>query len=109
MTDFGVQNGGNLTAVLNSTAEFVYVAARHRVCSLYLQETDVAESRRPDLQSERKQEFQNQTSQVTKSAYQELLDGVSDAVLDSAPDGRIIFVNAAACRITSYPREALLA
>lgn len=69
----------------------------------------MADARKPGLPAQHAYESLGKTQHVTKSAYQELLDDVSDLVLDSASDGRLIFVNAAACEIAGYSREQLLA
>jgi two-component system, cell cycle sensor histidine kinase and response regulator CckA len=69
----------------------------------------MTDSRQPSFQPDLQAELLDETYQATKSAYQELLDDFSDVILDSAPDGRIIFANAAACEIAGYRREDLLA
>ena len=69
----------------------------------------MALSRQPGVQTRPQIEILDPAQEETKSAYQELLDDVSNAILDSSADGQIIFVNSAACEISGYAREQLLA
>jgi PAS domain S-box-containing protein len=69
----------------------------------------MALSRQPGVQTRPQIEILDPAQEEAKSAYQELLDDVSDAILDSSADGQIIFVNSAACEISGYAREQLLA